>query len=143
MVNNWQNLVNVDCECTLLNQVTYWKMVYIVIIIFSVFKSLKIKKSTMANPQQICCHILPVTVLCISVGSIPHGLETRVIIKISTWPILATQEPLTAFHGIKRKKFQYWLSHIDALRINLSYWPKDQSCSISRKNIQNWWFWKT
>ena len=36
------------------------------------------------------------TVLSISVCPRPHGLETRVIIKIST------QEPLTTFHGIKQ-----------------------------------------
>ena len=27
--------------------------------------------------------------------------------------------------------------------INLYYWPKDQSLSILRKNIENWRFWKT
>ena len=32
----------------------------------------------------------------------------------------------------------YSLSHIDALRINLSYLPKDQSLKFSRKNIENW-----
>ena len=37
----------------------------------------------------------------------------------------------------------YRLSPINALRINLSYWPKDQSPSILRKNIENWLFWKT
>ena len=35
-----------------------------------------------------------------------------------------------------------WI-HIDALHINLSYWPMDQSLKFSRKNIENWRFWKT
>ena len=53
-------------------------------------------------------------------------------------PILATKEPLTAFHGSISKKTQkmYFLpvlSHIDALHINLSYRPKDQSHSFSQK----------
>ena len=41
-----------------------------------------------------------VTVLSISVGPTPKRLETRVIIKFR--PILAIQEPLTIFHGIKQ-----------------------------------------
>ena len=30
------------------------------------------------------------------------------------------------------------LSHIDALRINLSHWRKDQSLEFLRKSIENW-----
>ena len=36
----------------------------------------------------------------------------------------------------------YSLSHVDALRINLSYSPKDQSLKFSWKNIENWLSWK-
>ena len=36
----------------------------------------------------------------------------------------------------------YTLSHINALRINQSYQPKDQSMKFSWKNIENWRSWK-
>ena len=35
------------------------------------------------------------------------------------------------------------LSYINAFRINQSYLPKDQSVKFSRKNFENWGFWKT
>ena len=37
----------------------------------------------------------------------------------------------------------YRLSHINALCINLSYSPKDQSLKFKKKCIGNWWIWKT
>ena len=37
----------------------------------------------------------------------------------------------------------YRLSHINALRINQSYWPKDQSTKFSQIVFENWRFWKT
>ncbi len=37
----------------------------------------------------------------------------------------------------------YRLSHIIALYINQSYWPKDQSMKVWQKNFENWRFWKT
>ena len=36
----------------------------------------------------------------------------------------------------------YRLSYINALRINQSYQPKDKSEKFSRKNFENWRFWK-
>ena len=37
----------------------------------------------------------------------------------------------------------YRLSHIIALYINQSYWPKDQSMKVWQKIFENWRFWKT
>ena len=37
----------------------------------------------------------------------------------------------------------YRLNHINALRINLSYVPKDQSIKFLLKNIENWRRWKS
>ena len=37
----------------------------------------------------------------------------------------------------------YGMSHIHALRINLSYKPKDQSLKFWQKNNENWQFWKS
>ena len=37
----------------------------------------------------------------------------------------------------------YRLSHINALSINLSYPPKDQSLKFSLKDIENWRSWKS
>ena len=37
----------------------------------------------------------------------------------------------------------YRLNHINALGINLFYWPKDKALKFLRKNIENWWLWKT
>ena len=37
----------------------------------------------------------------------------------------------------------YRLSHINALRINQSYQPKDQFMKFSQKLFENWSFWKT
>jgi hypothetical protein len=36
----------------------------------------------------------------------------------------------------------YRLSHVNALRINQFYEPKDQSMKFSQKNIENWRSWK-
>ena len=36
----------------------------------------------------------------------------------------------------------YRLSHINALRIDQSYWLKNQSMKFSQKNIENWRSWK-
>ena len=36
----------------------------------------------------------------------------------------------------------YRLNHVNALCINQSYKPKDQSIKISQKNIENWRSWK-
>ena len=48
------------------------------------------------------------------------------------------------FLSSRRTSWQpYRLSHIDALHINLSYWPKDQSLKFSQKKIEIWRFWKT
>ena len=38
--------------------------------------------------------------------------------------------------------WSYRLSHIDAICINLSYSPKNQSVKFSRKNIENWGYLK-
>ena len=37
----------------------------------------------------------------------------------------------------------YRLSYINGLSINQSYQPKDRSVTFSRKNLENWRFWKT
>ena len=50
--------------------------------------------------RQLLLMIFLGTVLCISVGPRPKRVETRVI--------LAIQEPLTTFHGIKQKKYFFF-----------------------------------
>ena len=47
------------------------------------------------------------------------------------------------FLSIRRTAWQpYKLNHINPLRINLSYLPKDQSVKFLRKNIEDWRSWK-
>ena len=38
---------------------------------------------------------------------------------------------------------QYGVSHINAIHINQSYWPKNQSMKFSQIFFENWRFWKT
>jgi hypothetical protein len=48
------------------------------------------------------------------------------------------------FLSLRRTVSQpYRLSHINALCINQSYQPKDQSMKFSQKSFENWRFWKT
>jgi hypothetical protein len=85
-------------------------------------------------------------------GPTPLGLETRVIIKISTHPC---QEPLNAFHGIKQKPFFFWkikskmadskTLHFSKQSILNIFSPKLSGIGpqFPEKNIENWRFWKT
>ena len=61
-------------------------------------------------------------------------------------PITKNQKPkkmhFTPFLSLRWTAWwPYRLSHINALRINLSYLPKDQSLRFSRKNTENWSSW--
>ena len=47
------------------------------------------------------------------------------------------------FLSLRRTVSQpYRLSHINALRIDQSYWPKDQSSKFAQTFFENWRFWK-
>ena len=65
------------------------------------------------------------TVLCISVGPRPHGLESRVI---------ATQEPSTAFHGIKQKNM--FLKKISKTATQKNYVFQNRQFSIFFSEIE-------
>ena len=84
------------------------------------------------------------TVLCISVGPRPHGLETSVIIKISTH--LCCPRTFTAFQGIKQKKNIYiyakknrWLKKSTFFKtVNSQYFFAKLSGIVHWNNRINW-----
>ena len=64
---------------------------------------------------------------------------------IKNWvPSILTHNLWLIFMGLRRTTWRpYRLSHIDALRINQSYYPKDQSVKFWQKLLSFWRCWKT
>ena len=78
-------------------------------------------------------------------------LITTVPMVSSGYPTLAQKRGkntkyafFTPFLSLCQKAWQpyYRLTYINALHINLSYSPKDQSLKFLQKNIENWRSWK-